>query len=178
MGQPTAPLRIAQDDARGLLRTVAHDEAQGQGQVVWTSSAGELLVFVGALDLACAPGLVTVTVPVACDQVPSGTIIAVPFGVGRPGQVTGLVMSTIDRPTGPDPVVDAWAPSLTAYGWGALLGVAVRVSARAGAGLVPASIGADEAALLILPTPNQPLPVLVPPARAVRAVARIPGGIR
>ncbi len=176
--QPAVLIRIPVDHARGMLREVARDAAgvaAREEQVVWTSPAAELLVRLGAVDLSCEPGLATVTVAVACDQVPGEVLVHVPFGVGRPGELTGLVMSTLDWPAGPAVVVDAWAPSLTAYAWDCLLRVAVRASARAGVDevgqpLVPASVGAEDGALLVLPMARTPT-ALIPSTRAERHTA-------
>src|SRR5262249_5256852 len=81
---PAGELRIPLYDARALLRQVAPEAAgvsANERQVVFTSTAGELLVELAGLDLACVPGLVTVTLTVACDQVPGAAAVRLPFGV-------------------------------------------------------------------------------------------------
>jgi hypothetical protein len=153
------PLRIAVDDARGLLRHCAREAAgvpAEAAQVVWATTTEQLLVRLDGVDLACALGLVTVTVPVACDQVPAGAGAGVVFGVGAPDKPAGLIMSTVYRPSGPDVIVDAWGEALTAFAWECLLRVAVTASAAvgtdaAGASLVPALVAADRDVLLVTP---------------------------
>src|SRR5215468_6242429 len=72
-GTPTKdPLRIPAADAQRLLREAAREAAGipkgGAPNVVFTALAGELLVRTAGLTLTCASGLVTLGVPVACDQ--------------------------------------------------------------------------------------------------------------
>jgi hypothetical protein len=182
-GQPgPAPLRVPVDDARWMLRGTARAVAgvpDKTPQVVWTAGASELLVRLDGIGIACAPGVVTIFLAVACDQLPDGASIEVGFGVGTEAKATGLVMSTFDRPTGPDVVVDVWAESLTAFAWESLLRLAETLCAAvgrdaAGHPLVPASLGADRGVLLAQPMARRPVTHLMPPARAVRAVVRVP----
>lgn len=126
------------------------------GQVVWSTGAGELLVRLDGIGLQCAPGAVTIIVPVACDQLPAGVSIAVLFGVGSPTKPAGLLMSTLDRPVGPEVIVKGWGEALTALAWESLLRVAITACAAVGTDgsgqpLVPELLGADRDQLLVQP---------------------------
>jgi hypothetical protein len=177
------PLRIAVDDARSLLRQcarVATDVPAETAQVVWATTTGELLVRLDGVDLACLPGLVTVTIPVTCDQAPAGAGARVVFGVGTPSSPAGLIMSTVHRPIGPKIIIDAWGEALTAFAWECLLHVAVMACAAvghdaAGASLIPALLAADQDVLLVTPmarhrthlvTPAGPLAAAPPLSRS------------
>ena len=65
-------------------------------------------------------------------------------------------MATLDRPIGPEPIIDEWSAALTAFAWEAVVHLAQSLCAAAGtdaAGrtLVPASIAAARGVLLISP---------------------------
>jgi hypothetical protein len=116
----------------------------------------ELLVRTAGIGLACLPGLVTISVPVGCDQLPAIATVEVPFAVGTEKSPTGLVMSTLGRPSGPDLVVDGWSGPLVAFAWEALVHLAQSLcgavgSDAAGRPLIPAYIGADRNLLLLQP---------------------------
>jgi hypothetical protein len=111
------------------------------------------------ISLACAPGLITIGLPVHCDQLGAkagDAVVAVPLAVGSPDRDAGLVMSTLARPSGPAEVVAVWSEALTAFAWEALLHLCQQLSAavgndRSGKKLVPVSIGADRDVLLVQP---------------------------
>jgi hypothetical protein len=162
--EPRAPtpdlLRVPAGDAQRILRETVHLVADipplSSPEVVWVLGASELIVHTAGMGLSCLTGQVTVSVPVACDQMPDGTNVQVPFAVGTEEAPSGLVMSTLARPAGPAAVVDAWAGSLVAFAWEALLHLAQQLCAAAGhdgAGqpLVPAYIGAARGVLLVQP---------------------------
>jgi len=105
------------------------------------------------IGLECAPGVVTVSVPVACDQLPEGAPIMVVFGVGTASRPNGLLMSTLDQPVGPEVIVKGWAEALTALAWESLLRVAITVCAGEGAAAPgpPELLGAEQNLLLVQP---------------------------
>jgi hypothetical protein len=161
---PGAPapnlLRVPTGDAQRILRAtvrlVADIPPGSSPDVVWVLGAGELLVHTAEIGLSCLSGQVTVSVLVGCDQLPEPGQVEVPFAVGTEEAPTGLVMSTLARPAGPPLVVEAWAGSLVAFAWEALLHLAQQLCAEAGkdgAGrvLVPASIGAGDGVLFVQP---------------------------
>lgn len=158
-------LRLPTTDAQRLLRQVTRLVADlprdSSGDVVWQSGADELLVLTDQVTLGLSPGLVTIGIPVGCDQlVPVGRraprtranatkstaatntrtatpepvteIVTVPLGVGTTKQVRGLFVSAFDRPVGPDAVTGTWADALTAFAWEALLTLAQHLAAEAG----------------------------------------------
>ncbi|HEU4426505.1 MAG TPA: hypothetical protein VFR67_28530 [Pilimelia sp.] len=153
-------LKVPAPDAQRILRTtvrlVADIPRHSSPEVVWVLGASELIVHTDRLGLSCLTGQVTITVPVACDQMPDGAEIQVPFAVGTENAPSGLVLATLTRPAGPAVVVDSWAGSLVAFAWEALLHLAQQLCAAAGqdgAGrpLVPAYIGASRNVLLVQP---------------------------
>lgn len=153
-------LRVPVSDANRLLsktlRFVADLPAGSPGDVVWVQAESELLVHTERVAIACAPGLVTLSVPVSCDQLAQAATVTVPFAVGNAERTTGLVMSTLARPSGPAAVTAVWADALTAFAWEALLHLATELSGavgndRSGKRLVPGSIGAERDLLLVRP---------------------------
>ncbi|MBV1856282.1 hypothetical protein [Catellatospora tritici] len=153
-------LKVPVGDAQRLLRqtarTVADAPPKGNGDVVWTAGVSELRVRSAALELTCESGVVTVGVPVGCDQLPKGAVIAVPFAVGSEQLPAGLVMSALTRPAGPAVVVDGWAGPVTAFAWEALVHLAQSLCAAtgndtAGDPLIPGAIGAARDVLLLQP---------------------------
>jgi hypothetical protein len=154
------PLRVPVADAQKVLaateRLVADLPAGASGDVVWTQGASELLVHTGAVTIACAPGVVSVSIPVACDQVPRGATVVVPLAVGTAARPAGLVMSSFTQPAGPASVTAVWAQALTAFAWESLIHLAQELAAvagkdHAGRSLVPAEIGAEKGLLIVLP---------------------------
>jgi hypothetical protein len=178
-GTPTKdPLRVPVADAQRLLREAAREAAGipkgATPNVVFTALAGELLVRTGGLTLACAPGLVTVGVPVACDQLPGDSAVSVPVAVGTEAKPAGLLMTTVDRPDGPAVVVDGWGSTVTAFAWQALLQLAVSLCAAtgndwAGDPLVPGYVSAADGFLIVAPMARHraPIPAPLPPVKGV-----------
>lgn len=152
------PVRAAQEMLTAVTRLVADLPRTGSRDVVWVSGRDELKVATERVTLACSPGLVVITIPVACDQLParSRSIVEVPLAVGTREQPRGLLMSTLVTPTGPAVVTDVWADSLVAFAWESLLTL-VREIARAsghdrgGRALVPLSVAATADSLLVQP---------------------------
>jgi hypothetical protein len=147
-------------DALKLLRAVARlvaDLPPGSDQdVVWTAGTDELLVHTGDLGLELTPGVVTIGIPVGCDQVRATQTVQVPLAVGTTSRPRGLVMATYAVPAGPPAITDVWADALTAFAWEALLTLAQHVAARSGKdrrgrALVPAALGAERGTLLVRP---------------------------
>jgi len=173
------PLRVPVADAQRLLREAAREAAglpKGAApSVVFTALAGELLVRTGGLTLACAAGLVTVGVPVACDQLPQDAVIAVPFAVGTEAKPAGLLMTTVDRPDGPAAVLDGWTATVIAFAWQALLQLAVSLCAKVGNDwsgdpLVPGYLSAADGFLVVAPMARHRAPIPIPLPSLARAV--------
>jgi hypothetical protein len=150
-------LRVPTADAQRVLRAVSRlvaDLPRDSSQdVVWTLGASELLVHAGRVTISLANGLVTIGVPVECDQVGAATI-SVPLSVGTTKQVRGLFASTFDKPLGPALVTELWADALTAFAWECVITVAQQLAEasgkdRQGRVLVPAAIAAEKGALLV-----------------------------
>ena len=179
---PDKVLRVPVATAQRLLQAAAREAAElpsgAAAAVVFTSGTGELIVHTDAMTLACAPGLVTIAVPVGCDQLPRGGSVTVPLGVGTEQKPAGLVMSTVDRPGGPAVVVDGWGPALTAFAWHALLRLtqalcAATGSDTAGDPLVPAYVGATTDILLVAPMARHRPPIVAATATARATATRV-----
>jgi hypothetical protein len=148
------PVADAQAVLRGIIHLVADVRADAPPTVVWVAGREELLVYLDRAALACAPGLVTISLVVRCDEVKGAQRVDVAFAVGKLERPTGLVMSTFDRVQGPAVIADTWSESLTAFAWEALVTLAQQLAAgtgkdSAGRPLVPALIAADKNLLLI-----------------------------
>jgi hypothetical protein len=152
-------LRVPVADAQRILRTtvrlVADLPVGSRLDVVWVNGGSELTVHTAALTLTCSPGMVTVGVPVSCDQAPQA-VVTVTLVVGTAQSPSGLLMSTFTVPQGPAVVVDVWGEAVTAFAWEAVLHLAQQLSGQVGADatgrpLVPALIAADTGLLLLQP---------------------------
>ena len=136
--------------------------------VIWGEGADELLVQLSEIDLRVATGLVLVTIPVACDQLPDGRdVVTVPFAVGSPDRPAGLFAATERQPRGPAAVVARWGEALVALAWQALLDLTAGVAASSGvdmdgAPLVPAAVAATPDGLAVLPQARHPFDRVLP----------------
>ncbi len=152
-------VRVPTTDGQRLLRATARlvaDLPKDSSQdVVWTLGASELLVHTGRLGLTLANGLVTLGIPVECDQADPATV-SVPLAVGTTKQVRGLFASTFDTPSGPETVTAVWADALNAFAYECLVTLAQHLAEaagrdRQGRALVPAAVAAERGALLVKP---------------------------
>src|SRR3954469_6084098 len=72
-GTPTddhirVPIREAQQILRGTVRLVADLPTSASSDVVWVKGNSELVVHTDRIGIACDNGLITISVPVSCDQ--------------------------------------------------------------------------------------------------------------
>ena len=138
------------------LAIVAATSADGvrTDTVVWTEGSSELLVIVAKVLVRVDQGVVLVTIPVSCNQVPHADI-DVGFAVGDDERQAGLLATTEDRPRGPRAVVDIWGEALTAFAWQIVLSVTSGIAGATGedadrAPLVPAALTASPNGLRVL----------------------------
>jgi hypothetical protein len=149
---------------RATIRFVADLGPTASGTFVWTQGDSELLVDAFGVRISCEPGLVTVHVPVSCDQLPRPALVPVPIAVGTAQRTTGLVMATFERLAGPEVVTARWSEAITAFAWEALVHLAQQLSGAVGKdadgrALVPASVGAEQGVLLVQPMGRHDLSV-------------------
>lgn len=147
--QMTEMLRVAARRAVGLVRPTRRTE------VVWVDGESELAVSLVDLKVSLADGLITLALPVRCDQTGPATV-EVAFACGAPGAPAGLYAAAMRRPRGPELIVATWGDALVAYAWQCLLGM---VSGLAGATgkdargnvMVPVEMTASRRGLEIVP---------------------------
>jgi hypothetical protein len=125
------------------------------GTQVWVQGASELLVSTGKVTAALDNGLILISVPVVCDQVPAATI-QVAFATGSKDAPAGMICATEERPRGPAAIVDAWGDAIIAYAWRVLLTAVTAAAAKSGtdldgAGLIAASITSAKDGIVLLP---------------------------
>lgn len=149
---------------RATIRFVADLSPTASGTLVWVQGDSELLVDAFGVAMTCEQGMITVHVPVACDQLPRPAVIPVPIAVGTAERTTGLVMATFDRLAGPEIVTARWSEAITAFAWEALVHLAQQLSGAVGKdangrALVPASVGAERGTLLVQPMGRHDLSV-------------------
>lgn len=123
--------------------------------VLWQEGADALLLDVAGIDVRLGDGLVSVRIPVRCDQLPEtrGEVL-VDFVMGTPERPTGLLAAATE-PRGPRTVVRRWGDALTALAWQAVLDASGGVAGAAGtdrdgAALVPAALTASRAGIAVL----------------------------
>jgi hypothetical protein len=139
--------------------------------VIWELGASALAVNVGEIATAVEEGVVTVAIPVVCDQVPRRGRVRVTFAVGSPDRPAGLLAATTQAPEGPPIVIDLWGEALVALAWQALLDSAAGVAAQAGVDtdgtpLVATALAAGKDRVEVIPQARHPFD-RVPRPRAV-----------
>lgn len=127
--------------------------------VVWRQADNELMVLVSRVRLEVREGIVTVTVPVHCDQAPEAEVL-VPFAVGSDKSPAGLLVATESSPRGPTAIVDLWGEALTAFGWQILVTVVTELARGSGsdtdgAPLIPVGITGSPDGLRVLTMARQ-----------------------
>lgn len=127
--------------------------------VIWQHGGHELQVSVGQVQVKLDDGLISVSIPVSCDQVRSA-VVHVPFAIGSKTAPAGMIAATEQAPRGPDVIVKVWGEALVAFAWQTLLTVLTRIAGRAGvdadgAGLIPAAINAGTDGVRILTQARQ-----------------------
>jgi hypothetical protein len=133
----------------------ASDEARLPATLLWQDGPAALLVEVGAIAVTLDEGLVTVVIPVRCDQLPrSRELVSVDLVIGTPARPTGM-LAAAGQPRGSRIVVERWGEALTALAWQALLDAAGGVAGAAGtdrdgAVLVPTALTASANGLAIV----------------------------
>ncbi|HSQ28715.1 MAG TPA: hypothetical protein VLN49_02630 [Gemmatimonadaceae bacterium] len=147
--QASALLRVAAKRAAGLIRPTRRTE------VVWVRGDSELAINLAAITAKIAAGLITVTIPVRCDQTGNASV-DVFFAAGSPVQPAGLYASTLRRPSGPPLIVGVWGEALVAFAWQCVLGMVSGIAGATGKDargnvLVPLEMAASERGLQIVP---------------------------
>jgi hypothetical protein len=147
--QASALLQVAARRAAGLVRPTKHTE------VLWVDGDRQLAVSLVGLNVKAADGLLTIRLPVRCDQVEAAAV-EILFAVGAREAPAGLFASTFRRPNGPAAVVDAWGEALVAFAWQCLLGLVSGVAGAVGKDnrgnvLVPVELTASARSVEIVP---------------------------
>jgi hypothetical protein len=165
-GQHLDPIRLDLATLRRLTPAAA-GRALGQGdgskvtEVIWSEGGDELSVDPAKIDVKTTTGAILFSIPVRCDQSGQG-VADVALAVGSPERGAGMFAAATRRAHGPPAVVERWADALVALAWGTLVELASSISGVAGrdvsgAELIPGSMVADEAGLLIVPYARHPL---------------------
>ena len=134
---------------------VPSDPQQLPSSVLWQEGPAALLVDLAHIDVRVGSGLITVSIPVRCDQLPDERgVVDVDFVVGTPDRPTGLLAAATD-PRGPRVVIRRWGEALTALAWQSVLSSIGGVAAangidRDGASLIPVALTATAGALNLL----------------------------
>jgi hypothetical protein len=124
--------------------------------VLWQEADNALLVEVAGIVVELGEGIVSVSLPVRCGELPeSRGLVVVDFVVGTPERPTGMLAAATE-PRGPRAVVRRWGDALTALAWQALLDAAGGVAAAVGvdhdgAPLVPTALACSRDGLSVLP---------------------------
>ena len=167
-GAVAAPVPLQPKEAAGLMTIAARqavltasgarvpsDASQLPAAVLWQDGPDALLVEVAGIDVQIADGLVSVAIPVRCDQLPKGRdVVVVDLVLGTPARPTGMLAAATE-PRGPRIVVSRWGEALTALAWQALLDTAGGVAAatgddRDGAVLIPTGLTASRAGIVVV----------------------------
>ena len=143
---------LTANELQPLFRAAA--DSGRRGSVVWVAGDSELLVQTREVSARFAHGLVTVSIPVHCEE--TGAVsIDVPFSVGDDREPAGMFAATETRPRGPVVITDIWGDALVAFAWKLLVTVAGGIADRAGrdvdgAGLIPAALTVEADGMRVL----------------------------
>jgi hypothetical protein len=135
--------------AAGLFRPTKRTEA------VWVRGEDQLAVGLAGIRVGTQDGLLTVVLPVRCDQTGRAEV-TLAFAVGSDQRPAGLFAAAHRRPAGPEVVVRVWGENLVAFAWQCLLGMLGGIAGAVGKDgrgnlLVPAEIVANADGLRIVP---------------------------
>lgn len=155
-GEVTPPVDVATEQLTQLLRSVTGaDDVAGRNQVVWEQAGSELLVHHRQTRVAVLEGLVLVGITVETRE--TGRVeVTVPFAVGRPDRLAGMVVTTEPAPRGPTVIIDRWGEAIIAHCWRLLMDVVSTLCARVGVDtggrpLLPGAIVASRGGLRVIP---------------------------
>jgi hypothetical protein len=167
-GTALDPLPIRPTEVSGLVSIAARQavlaaaggrpasaENQLPATALWQDGPAALLVEVGAIAAQLGDGLVSVAIPVRCDQLLRGReVVTVDLVLGTPERPTGMLAATTE-PRGSRLIVERWGEALTALAWQALLDTAGGVAGAAGvdedgAVLVPTALTASANGLALI----------------------------
>jgi hypothetical protein len=142
-------VNVAAKIASGFFRPTRRTE------VLWVDGDSELLVSIDRIEVEVGDGLISIRLPVRCDQT-GPTSVTVLFAVGRADFPAGTYASTYRRPQGPELIVDAWGEALVAFAWQIVLTVFVQVAGTAGkdgrgSRLVPGTVVVSDNGLMVFP---------------------------
>jgi hypothetical protein len=135
-GETAEKIVISAEQAAELMGVAAR-RASGlfgktkRTQVVWVEGESELAVSLTDLRVKLAEGLITVFIPVVCDQT-GAAVVEVLFACGMPDQPAGLYAATPRHPAGPELIVATWGDALVAFAWQCLLGMIAGVAGATG----------------------------------------------
>ncbi|MEQ6899112.1 hypothetical protein [Microbacterium sp. KR10-403] len=167
-GEAGAPLRVAAARARDIVGIAAvqaladtrSPDDEPPSAVVWQDGADELLVLLDSIQVTTGDGTVTVTVDVACDEVPATRTggrsrITVDLVVGTASRPTGM-LAAAPAPQGDALIVQRWGDQLIALAWRALLDAASGLGAASGSDsdgrpLIPVALTAAATGLTVAP---------------------------
>lgn len=144
-GTTTKPVPISSKDVGTLItlavrqavleaaaEPVPTDPAGLPASVLWQDGSDALLVEVARIAVKVAEGVITVAIPVRCDQVTRGRdVVEVDLVFGTAARPTGLLAAATE-PRGPRVVVRRWGDALTALAWHAVLESIGGIAAAAG----------------------------------------------
>lgn len=154
-GEVVDPIEVRNDDFQELIYTAfGVTDKRRRNQVIWEQAGSELLVHLGRTRVQVVEGLIIVGLTVESNE--SGQVeVTIPFAVGRPDRLAGMVVTTEPKPRGPTIIIDRWGESLIAAAWQAVLDVIGTLSARAGVDeegspLLPGAIVADDNLLRVV----------------------------
>ena len=155
-GEATEPIDVETKHLEDLvLSALGVEDKRRRNQVIWEHAGSELLVHLKTARVAVLDGYVLIGViveTVECDRVE----ITVPFAVGHPERLAGMVVTTEPTPRGPTLIIDRWGDALIAWAWQLLNDVIGALTARVGVDtegvpLLPGATVASKGSLRVIP---------------------------
>lgn len=159
-GEVVEPIDVVNDDLQELIYTaLGVTDKRRRNQVIWEQAGSELLVHLGKTRVQVLNGTIIVGLTVESNE--SGLVeVAIPFAVGRPNRLAGMVVTTEPKPRGPTIIIDRWGEALIAAAWQAVLDVIGTLSSLAGVDdegspLLPGAIVAEDNRLRVVAQASQ-----------------------
>ena len=104
---------------------------EGPKSVIWQQAGSEVVAHLDRTRVQVLDGLVLIGITLESEETGPAEL-TVPFAVGTPDRLAGMITVTEEKPRGPAILADRWGEAVIATAWKALMDVADHLAAEAG----------------------------------------------
>ena len=140
-GEISAPIHINKKSLTTLFRLALQPVKSSKNgdpntepknePIVWQLDEAQVLFYPAKTQVEITDGLILVGIVLETEQTGQATL-TVAFATGRNGLLSGTVMTTEERPRGPELLVDIWGDAVIAAAYDAVLQVTNGIAAEVG----------------------------------------------